>query len=755
MSSPSHEQSDTPFGADAVRSGNVALVSLDRLKAIHHVAEVMRWIVKHLLKQEESTTPASNYHQACRELQGQCSTATIELNALTKMHQYKKRPSPTGGSMFEAGGVWNEAVTLLPTTFAKVIALTPVAKSYDTSPDDGLCRALRHGWRRASRPSASKDDLNTFVRSCLTFSSENNKDNTAIALDFCASLQTLNTKWPETNIWQLQFPRQASEARDIGYVPLTICHAARAVYDALSPDTFGVRIRLTTDHRVGNLTPKSGSIEHGINMYFSSTDEDAWQEIDVYYRHPSEEGESPSKRLKTTQDSQDSQPSDGSGQLKGPQPVRHSDVCVERFKFKRNNLTSFHYLVREASLFFESSLEGSDININIPPVSLRDLLEQNQWKPFWDNLNKCMLAVLVSYAVLNLYDTPWLPETWGSENIVFHYDMSVPHPKLPFTPYLKLRIPGIPEASHDNNVSAEPRKDIVTQQVPGDHPCPHLTTLAKLLLEILYSRPFSSIAETYLPNYDASESDPSSRHIYINKVFKNICKEQRTLDIMGSAFRRVIETCLASGKWEETSETSERIYRDVVRPLEGVLEQEPDAASDRNLPSCAWLDGMTKKIDCSFWRLNNKPATDRERGSRDQTLPSNLRLRAPSASRPTSTDHSVDSSIQHHGLLSPTSEPEAGPDTEQLSDTRFYDDEMHINDHNLKAYVELPMYFFTAALTCSGEYTTVVGHTASGKRVSKKFMKSSSVIPKSVGATYRVPSRSLFSIQVSTSGMAT
>jgi hypothetical protein len=172
------------------------------------------------------------------------------------------------------------------------------------------------------------------------------------------------------------------------------------------------------------------------------------------------------------------------------------------------------------------------------------------------------IAKSLALAVLQYHTTPWLAESWQSNNIVIR-DASSSGPQNPVPPlYLTVRVA-------KNLQLQEPAVDTsFSSRTPKVAPNPLLFALGVMFLEIAYSSSFKSLLEPQ--DYEVS-SDPRLVDFYAaQRLASNVGI------FLGAGFATIIRQCLrcdfGCGEDLGSSKLQARVYSDVVCRLEGLEE---------------------------------------------------------------------------------------------------------------------------------------------------------------------------------------
>ncbi|KAL1860720.1 hypothetical protein Daus18300_009063 [Diaporthe australafricana] len=391
-----------------------------------------------------------------------------------------------------------------------------------------------------------------------------------------------------------QYPQQRSPwtaedfapQKKIGEPSFLVWNSAQAVFRAMTacqncgctPEhDFGARLCLGTYRRSG----VDDDTEVDFDMFLSATRD--WQEVRV---HTAKE-----KAIQFAMD--------------GPAPPRQPRVqasrvqrlCVPIMNAKRM-MTVELKVTRERLLWLPSKRSNRLVDLTKSPVSLHEFLRGGP-RAFTDKTRR-ILAVLLSYAVLHLQDTPWLQPTWSSSDILF---FRTKDSEIPLRPFLQTRLlrTESPELEADQAQAGD--CDVEDEFDPDDfdpddqmqHPCPTIVTLAIMLMEVYFVTPFDDIARQRDVEV-ASDASSLTRYIAASEIFEH-CR-----DDMPDLFVYAVEKCLDRATWEDEESTKldshalrSKIYEEVVLPLENDLRMGYSSISIED------LDRFAGELDFSNW----------------------------------------------------------------------------------------------------------------------------------------------------------
>jgi hypothetical protein len=171
---------------------------------------------------------------------------------------------------------------------------------------------------------------------------------------------------------------------------------------------------------------------------------------------------------------------------------------------------------------------------------------------------RLQLAYKLAIAALYLHSTPWLRQSWGSNDVLFlGINESFVHRNIPLAfPHLKVRV--IHDCRNESIIAKKAAS--VTEEYPYHS---NLFNLGILLLELGYFKPLSSLRD----NSDFQNCNEKFEDFVLAR------KLSLTLGCqMGSAYARIVQKCLRCefGKENDLSDldTQAIFYQDVVCELE-------------------------------------------------------------------------------------------------------------------------------------------------------------------------------------------
>lgn len=218
---------------------------------------------------------------------------------------------------------------------------------------------------------------------------------------------------------------------------------------------------------------------------------------------------------------------------------------------------------------FDMGFEKTSFYIADPAedVSLTECIKE--FGECFTERTKRILYLIIGHTVLHLHDTSWLQSDWGSANIKFFRTSSS---EIPLRPFIEARL-------DDEKVSLDAERDDIDAFY---HPCPVLVSLAVVLLELYFVKPFSELAKqqnvVLIEDSRARIAVTDLYLVYYGDDGEVGCQCQIPEDSGG--LRVAIESCIDGGLWEDDEGNPidrqtlrSRIYQHVVEPLETYLSQ--------------------------------------------------------------------------------------------------------------------------------------------------------------------------------------
>ncbi|KAJ0108959.1 Intracellular serine protease [Diaporthe amygdali] len=504
--------------------------------------------------------------------------------------------------------------------------------------EDGL-RELRVGWGEVR-------DRDSMIRAQFTGSTlafGDCYDKRAALIHFLASWESdVRRRYPEERF--LETSEDATPHQKISEPSFSVWNSAQAMFKAMTacqkcgciPEhDYGARLCLGTYRKSGADDDTEGKVE--FDMFLSLTHD--WQEVRV---HTAKE-----RAIKFAIDEQ--APPRQPRTTSPPQAI--NQLCVPIIRAKKLRTVELK-VTKGKLLWLPSELSKRLVDLTKSPVSLYEFLQDGRCA--FNDKTWRILAVLLSYAVLHLQDTPWLQPTWSSSDILF---FRTEDSKIPLEPFLQTRLfkteaPGLKfdKQAHSDPCGAEDEFDCddIDPDKILQHPCPTIVTLAIMLMEVYFGMPLDTIARQHNVK-TAGDASFLSRYMDACKVSEDRRNE------MPDLFASAVEKCLDRPTWEDTGGTRldshtlrTRLYKEVVRPLEINLTWGYRSISIDN------LDRDAREYFCNWdTAITHQPAQERNYRkhweypvSRGRTLGPLDKLSSPAAPESGST------SFSHHPLSS-------------------------------------------------------------------------------------------------------
>ncbi|KAF4628160.1 hypothetical protein G7Y89_g9988 [Cudoniella acicularis] len=189
---------------------------------------------------------------------------------------------------------------------------------------------------------------------------------------------------------------------------------------------------------------------------------------------------------------------------------------------------------------------------------------------------KLRLAVKVASSLFYLHHTPWLEESWNSEDIfLIHQEGNNPL----INPLLLLQHPQARPASASNSGSAQEPSELTSVLEPT------IFGLGKLLVELWYGASWDTIREAFLPNPDMEEREdlgPSGDLVIVNKILSwaanpSIALNDQPFHLEGQSYLNAVQSCFQCdfGQRRTSLEDDEfklQAYMRILCPLRHALE---------------------------------------------------------------------------------------------------------------------------------------------------------------------------------------
>ncbi|CAI6097458.1 unnamed protein product [Clonostachys chloroleuca] len=304
------------------------------------------------------------------------------------------------------------------------------------------------------------------------------------------------------------------------------------------------------------------------------------------------------------------------------QPMPVKSLCDQLRKMQQMALKRLEFKVENGRLLkLRSEKSKFHIDKSQAPMSLQQFLRESPRS--LTEKTKRILAILLSYAVLHLHDTPWLQPSWNSSDIFFFQTLSSKN--IPLRPFIQTQLMAVQDLNDQGQDEQKPQcnaddveflerdpddmdpddldpdvldpDEIFTDPDNIEHPFPTLVTLAIVLMELYLAAPFDILAKNrdlYFPD----NVDSRTRSLDVASVFNEYKREIP----QNSQFYYVIENCLDPRTWEDDDgrnlddqALSVRIYEQVVRPLEDELCNAFDFIKIEE------LDANAEKLDFRSW----------------------------------------------------------------------------------------------------------------------------------------------------------
>ncbi|KPM38858.1 hypothetical protein AK830_g7710 [Neonectria ditissima] len=296
-------------------------------------------------------------------------------------------------------------------------------------------------------------------------------------------------------------------------------------------------------------------------------------------------------------------------------PMVVKELCEQIQKMQKKTSQRLEFKVERGRLLkLRSEKSCFQVDRAKPTISLQQLINQSS-RPLTEK-TKRILAVLLSYAVLHLHGTPWLPPSWDSSKILFFQTLSS---TVPLRPFIRTDL-----SSQDTLLGQSPIEESVghcgldmtdVDEIDPDdldpddfgqdgldpddfeHPFPTLVTLAVVLMELYFATPFEELARNR--GFDLPEGTESrKRSLDVSSIFNEYRREMP----QNSPFYYAIEKCLDPRTWE--NDDGEKldddmlrvmVYEEVVRPLED------DLCDAFTFITIEKLDEIAENVDVGAW----------------------------------------------------------------------------------------------------------------------------------------------------------
>ncbi|KAL7928498.1 hypothetical protein V8C35DRAFT_232070 [Trichoderma chlorosporum] len=430
-------------------------------------------------------------------------------------------------------------------------------------------------------------------------------------------------------------PSEKLASLDIGEPSYVVCKAAQSIFDALlsckrcscpNQHDFGAKLKLGTYRR-----PSKGKLDESVRgrVRKARTNGDATGEFD-FDIFLSMERNWHEVRVRIV-DEHGVCLNRPPASIKGDRHARVERLCGPITKTKARDLQRIVLKLTNGQLF-EMGFQKSLIDKSASPISLSQCFEERH--EFFTEKTKRILSLIIASTILHLNGTSWLQPGLMSNSIKF---FQTTLKKIPLRPFIQTQLPqGHPSSAIDlrdtrNDGDCD---DEASDDLDFGHRCPAMVSLAVVLLEIYFVKPFKELAKMYnvqlvkLPSRRFTLIDVDQVLNGDEEVNKEGCRSQIPED---SPFLMAIDNCLDGELWEDEEgealgvETGRsRIYQHVVRPLELHLTH-----GFSQIP----LDGVdeyAKDLDFGRW---GQTIASREQDSQETSLLSEA-LTTPRAPSP-------------------------------------------------------------------------------------------------------------------------
>lgn len=235
---------------------------------------------------------------------------------------------------------------------------------------------------------------------------------------------------------------------------------------------------------------------------------------------------------------------------------------------------------------FHMGFEKTSFHIDNPAedVSLMQCINDHQER--FTERTKRLLYIIIGYMVFHLHNTSWLQAEWSSENIKFFRTISS---EVPLRPFIDARL--------DDIIDDDQNKQEIEDAFY--HPCPVLVSLAVVLLEIYFVKPFTELAaehDIHLIEDPRGRVAATDLELVYYGAEEVGCRSQIPEDAKG--ILQAIDSCIDGELWEDHDGNildrrtlKSRIYHSIVEPLEAHLSH---GFSDIPLES---IDKHARSID--------------------------------------------------------------------------------------------------------------------------------------------------------------
>ncbi|KAL6804134.1 peptidase S8/S53 domain-containing protein [Trichoderma sp. SZMC 28012] len=477
----------------------------------------------------------------------------------------------------------------LESIIAPEVLDSPLYETIPNAPPYEKLRAFNQHWERIQKQT-DNDTALQYIRSSMKFGTNVEERGRFIQiLDRCEN--ELRERYPDNQSYDWA-PRELSINTSVGSSSIAVWSAAQSIFKAFvacsncnctPTHDISARLRLGTYRKHNICREKEKDECFDFDMFLSLKQD--WKEARVFMLKEIKESvvqiqsntiEQPKEQEKAT----------NLRQMRVKQlcePIERLRPGAYRLKLKVTGDQIFK-LQSESSTFLVDRAKS--------PITLEQVLRSGSHH--FTERTKRILAVMLSYAVLYLHDTPWLQPTWSSSHVLF---LPASSSCLPLQPFIQAHLASHYESSQDSCTDPDDLD-------PDDflvHHCPLLVTLAMMLMELYFYAPFDILAKRCGVDLTGDAQSPISTLTYldVNEVFK-ACKTE-----MSEGYHYAVEKCLDSITWEDedgdkldSEALIRKIYQEVVIPLETELSQAFSKISSDG------LDEFAKGINMANWGQN-------------------------------------------------------------------------------------------------------------------------------------------------------
>lgn len=218
---------------------------------------------------------------------------------------------------------------------------------------------------------------------------------------------------------------------------------------------------------------------------------------------------------------------------------------------------------------FDKGFKKTDFHIDNPAEDVSLMQRINEDPKCFNERTKRILCLIIGYTVLHLHNTSWLQPGWSSANIKFFRTKSS---QIPLRPFIETRL--------DDRKGD--REDEIGEEDAFSHPCPVLVSLAVVLLEIYFVKPFNELAKEQNvvliedPRGRVAVTDLWLVYYGVEELGELGCRSNIPEDAKG--LLDAIDSCIDGENWEDDEGNvvdnhtlKSKIYQNVVQPLETYL----------------------------------------------------------------------------------------------------------------------------------------------------------------------------------------